>query len=144
MLKDGKAIRAAYLAGPMRSKPEFNYPAFMSGAEALRSIGWFIHNPAEMDVLIDEQPDNFLDMTVEEQEAHAGAFRNARRYAARDTHVIIHLLRAEDGDAIIVLPDWEESTGARAEVAVAEWVGLKFLTIEEALEPALKPIPGGE
>jgi hypothetical protein len=54
-----------------------------------------------------------------------------RFYAHRDLAVITGL-RAENGDAVVVLPDWEDSTGAKAEVAVARWVGLRVLTLRQA------------
>lgn len=123
-----------YLAGPMRTKPEFNYPAFMAGAKALRENGWEVFNPAEMDIEQDNQDEEFTKMTIEQQKAHAGAPMNARRYARRDTRILIEKLRAEKGDAIVVLPDWEESTGAKAEVAIARWVGLRLLTLKEACQ----------
>lgn len=129
-----------YLAGPMRSKPEFNYPAFMAGAAALRAAGWEVFNPAEMDVAEDEQDPGFLEMTREEQEAYAGAPVNARRYARRDCRVLIDQLRAEDGDAIVLLPDWHESTGAQAELWVSKWVGLHVMTLEEALNGGRVPV----
>jgi hypothetical protein len=117
----------------MRSKPEFNYPAFMDGARRLREKGWTVFNPAEMDIKEDAPGDDFLTMSIEEQESHAGKPENARRYAWRDVKVIIGELKYENGDAIVVLPDWEESTGAIAETAVAKWCGLPRLTLEEAL-----------
>lgn len=126
-------MRKCYLAGPMRSKPEFNYPAFMDGARRLREAGWEVFNPAEMDTAEDDQDPEFLEMSIEEQEAHAGAPSNARRYARRDCRVLIDILRAEKGDAIVVLPDWEESAGAIAETAVSAWVGLPRLTLDEAI-----------
>ena len=122
-----------YLAGPMRSKPEFNYPAFFYAALDLRAAGWSVFNPAEQDVLDDDQPLDFLDMIQDDQEAHAGLPSNARRYARRDLDAIL-ALRAEEGDVIVVLPDWEDSLGARAEVAVAQWVGLQVLPLAQALE----------
>lgn len=126
--------RKCYLAGPMRSKPGFNYPAFMDGAMRLRGMGWVVFNPAEMDIAQDNQDPEFFTMSIADQEAHAGAPVNARRYARRDAKVLIDELRAENGDAIVVLPDWEESTGAKAEVAIARWVGLTVLTLEEACD----------
>jgi hypothetical protein len=75
-----------------------------------------------------------LSMSIDEQERHAADFTNARRYAARDCEVLIRRLRAEGGDAIVVLPDWEESTGAIAEVGVARWVGLPVIPIADALD----------
>ena len=124
--------RACYLAGPMRSVPEFNYPAFMAAAAQLRAAGWAVFNPAELDIELDAGgPD--LTLSVEEQEEHAADFTNARRYAHRDTVLLIERLRAERGDAIVTLPEWTTSIGARAEVAMAEWVGLAHYTVAEAV-----------
>ena len=124
-----------YLAGPMRSKPNYNYPAFMAGAAALRAKGWTVFNPAEMDIEQDGPIGLAAEMslTIEEQEHHAGKAWHARRYARRDLDVLLNQLEAEAGDAIVLLPDWHQSIGARAELAVAVWVGLRVLTLEEAL-----------
>ena len=113
----------------MRSKPEFNYPAFNDAAKSLRADGWRVFNPAEMDV----QNDGILNlsMTIQDQRRHSGDYENARRYAGRDIHILIEELRAERGDAIVLLPGWENSVGAIAEKCVAEWLGLDVLTFEE-------------
>lgn len=124
--------KRCYLAGPMRSKPAFNYPAFFAGEERLLAAGWGkVFNPARMDVALDNGG-AAQHLTIEEQNAHAGAPVNARRYAKRDAQILIEVLKVEDGDAIVVLPDWEQSTGAKAEVAIARWVGLPVLTLEDA------------
>lgn len=39
-----------YLAGPMRSVPLFNFPAFMAAATRLRALGHTVLNPAEEDL----------------------------------------------------------------------------------------------
>lgn len=124
-----------YLAGPMRSKPNYNYPAFMAGAAALRAKGWTVFNPAEMDIEQDVPLGLGAEMnlTIEEQEQHAGKPWHSRRYARRDLDVLLNQLEAEAGDAIVLLPDWHQSIGAQAERAVAVWVGLRVLTLEEAL-----------
>jgi len=115
----------------MRSKPQFNYPAFFEGQERLEQAGWGVFNPARMDIA---QDDGGADqhLSIEAQHTHAADPDNARRYARRDLGIIVDTLRVEEGDAIVVLPEWEQSTGARAEVAVARWVGLSVLTLEEA------------
>jgi hypothetical protein len=116
----------------MRTKPSFNYPAFFAGEERLRAAGWGVHNPARMDIVEDDGGAPTT-LSIAEQLAHAGSPHNARRYAKRDCSILIEALKAEAGDAIVVLPDWEESTGAKAEVAIARWVGLPVMTLEEAI-----------
>ena len=37
-----------YIAGPMRGKPNFNYPAFMRAEKHLRALGYEVINPATM------------------------------------------------------------------------------------------------
>ena len=121
-----------YIAGPMRARPQFNFPAFMDAATRLRAAGWTVFNPAEMDKLDEASDPVPLDLTLEQQATWTNAVRQ-RRYAARDMEVIIGRLRGEDGDAIVLLDGWWESTGAFAERAVAKWVGLRILTLGEAL-----------
>lgn len=116
----------------MRSKPKFNYPAFHMAAKRLRKAGWYVYNPAEMDIARDGGGPA-MDMTIQQQVWHSADFRMARRYATRDLKVLTQSLRGEKGDAIVLLPGWQDSTGANAELAAAEWVNLRVLTIHEAL-----------
>jgi hypothetical protein len=114
----------------MRGVPKYNYPAFMAADALLTAAGWDTFNPAKMD--IEEDAEDYAAFSESKQKLHDIA-ANSRRFAARDTDVLIHSLRAEDGDAIVVLPSWETSIGARAEVAVAIWVMLPMYTLDEAL-----------
>lgn len=102
-------MKKAYLSGPMRGLPDNNFPLFNAAAAVLRNRGWDVHNPAE----------------------HDNPGETSRDYARRDLNIIIDWLG--DDDVVIVLPYWEESLGATAEVSTAEWLGLKIMTIEEAL-----------
>ena len=120
-----------YIAGPMRGLPEYNYPAFMDADDQLTAAGWETYNPAKMD--IENDVEDHAAQSVDEHKIHDTA-RNARRFAHRDVKVLIDILRAENGDAVIVLPGWKGSIGALAEVAVAKWVMLPILTLEAALE----------
>jgi hypothetical protein len=124
-------MSACYIVGPMRGVPEYNYPAFFAAEEALAARGWSpIYNPARMD--IDEDEEKYAERTLEEQKLHDTAHA-ARRFARRDVDVLLNKLCAEDGDAIVLLPGWDNSAGARAEHAVAAWVSLRVLTIAAAL-----------
>lgn len=117
--------RTCYIAGPMRSRPGFNYPAFFAAERALRTAGWRTHNPARKD----GAPTN---LTIDQQRKHAEDPENARRVVKKDLRAIWSL-RVEHGDAVVVLPGWTESVGARAEVAVARWLGLPVIYLREAL-----------
>ncbi len=120
---------SAYLAGPMRHKPYSNFPAFFRAEKRLVKRGWIVTNPAQMDVQAGE-------MTRKGRARRWTKLtpKRLRKFATRDLNILINVLRAENGDAIIMLPGWKKSMGARAENAVARWVGLKRMTLKEALK----------
>jgi hypothetical protein len=97
----------AYIAGPMRNYPQWNFPAFDSAALMLRQRGWEIISPAELDREMGftqwttTLPDGFME----------GAMR-------RDIDALLMV------DSIILLPGWEASTGAQFELTVARALGL--------------------
>jgi hypothetical protein len=97
-------ISTAYLAGPMRGIPEYNFPAFLRAAALLREQGWTIHSPAERD--IEEGFDPKTD------EAKSLDYYMQHDLAAVCSH-----------DAVILLGGWEDSQGARLEAMVADEVG---------------------
>ena len=53
-----------------------------------------------------------------------------REFIRRDVNVLVNVLKAEDGDAIALLPGYERSTGARGELALAKWARLRILHAE--------------
>ncbi len=110
-----------YIAGPMKGKPEFNFPLFNAVAYEFRSQGHEVFNPAENDKCSQGmEPDKLVPSgCVKELEAKHGFSR--RRALGEDLHWI-----ALNADAIVMLPDWEHSTGAYAEWALAKALGLKF------------------
>lgn len=129
-MKERSSFPSCYLAGPMRGIVDYNYPAFMDAARRLRIAGWKVFNPAEMDMKEDKE--DYTERTLAEQKIHDSA-RAARRFAERDIAVLIGKLRAEKDDAIVMLPGWEDSTGATTERKVAIWVKLRVLLLTTAL-----------
>jgi len=119
-----------YLAGPMRHKRRFNFPAFFRADEVLVKLGWEVFNPAQMDVSSGAVT---RDGRLRRRHLEVNMPSANREFAARDVGVLIEKLRAEDGDAIILLPGWRRSVGAKAERAVARWVGLRILRIDQAI-----------
>lgn len=113
-----------YIAGPMRGHPDNNTAAFDEARNLLVSKGYAVISPADMDraaaVPIEPEP----------------ADSDIRKYALRDFHAL-HFLGGQDGDAIAMLPGWEDSIGATAEFFMARWLKLRVLdatTAEEAPE----------
>ena len=120
-------MKKCYIVGPMRGIPEYNYPAFTEAAHYMRTIGWIVYNPVEMDKADNEDYSSF---SSEEQVADDTP-EKARRFARRDTNIILNYLKAENGDMIVALPNWKNSDGARAELALAKWVGLQRIDFEQ-------------
>ena len=108
------------LAGPMTGYSMHNFPAFFTAEKALRDTGWTVFNPARMDQEAGFDPN--------EWDGNPVALRETVR---RDVEAILSL-RVEDGDAIVMMPHWQWSLGARAEWALAKWLGLEIYELESA------------
>lgn len=116
----GEGSRYLYLSGPMSGIEDYNLPAFYAAAEDLRSRGWKVISPAEL-----EDPADYAGGVTPEQ---------YRQFLMRDLRLI-----AEDGVTdIVVLDGWEESGGATAEVALGRALKLPILRY-----PNMVPINGG-
>ena len=99
-------MKRLYVAGPMTGIRDFNFPAFNRAAAFLRALGYEVENPAENP----EPPCR----------SWLGYMRMAVAQVARV-------------DAIVLLPGWERSQGARVEFTLATGLGLEVLTLDEAL-----------
>ena len=94
-----------YIAGRMTGLPDLNFPAFHAEAKYLRSLGFDVVNPAEVN------PD------------HTMPWNECMR---RD---IAELVKC---DAIRMLPGWEGSKGAMLEYHIAERLGMAVISGEAA------------
>ena len=97
-----------YLAGPMTGLPDFNRPAFHAAAKDLRDQGHEVVNPAE---LCDKH----------------GTSHSWEWYMRQGLKALA------DCDAIVMLPGWEGSRGARIEHWTAMAVGMlaiPYLSLE--------------
>jgi len=101
-----------YLCGPMTGLPSFNTPAFHAAAQALRSAGYMVINPAENGL----PPD-------------APWQRHMRRDIA---------LMVETADAVAILPGAENSRGAQIETTLAAGLGWPIWSVEMWLAMAEK------
>lgn len=114
-----------YLAGPMRGYPEFNFPAFDGAALELRQLGHHVFNPCDRDravhgVSVNASPTGDL----------ADVPHFDLRSALKDDTTWI----CENADAVVVLPGWEVSKGASAEVALGRALGLPVYDVGELLK----------
>jgi hypothetical protein len=118
--------KKVYLAGPMRGIPKFNFPAFMSAARKLRKQGYVVFNPAEHDKETygaDISQDN---ATGDEKIAVKQHGFNLRVSLHADLTFI-----CLNADAIALLPGWENSKGANAEIATARALGLEIIYLDK-------------
>lgn len=89
-----------YISGPMTGIADFNRPAFNEEADRITTSGNIALNPASL-------PDG-----LEQSE-----------------YMLICMSMLQIADAILLLPDWEKSLGAVAEVALANKLGLEIMDI---------------
>lgn len=101
----------------MRGIPEYNFPAFYEAAEQLRSRGHVVWSPAENDV----EKDGFNPATDTAQPM--------LHYMKRDLPEVLN------ADAVVVLPGWEQSEGAKLETHVAKMCGIPVHSIESMVTP---------
>ena len=114
-----------YLAGPMRGKPNFNFPAFDYAAAKLRQEGHRVFSPAERDrgaYGADFGKDN---ATGDEMGADGKDVLTMRRecFLADTTYI------CREAEAVAFLPGWEGSKGAVAEAALAVAIGLETVVL---------------
>jgi nucleoside 2-deoxyribosyltransferase len=103
-------VVSVYLAGPMTGLPQYNFPAFLGAATTLRRAGYEVWSPAEHDL------DRGFDMDDPD------AAQPLVEYMKVD------LPQVMAADAVVVLPGWENSTGARLEVHTAVACGKPVLS----------------
>ena len=102
--------KKGYLAGPMTGYKLWNFPAFDQATQELRSSGWTIFSPAEMNRVAGFHEDDEVFSSQQLGEA-----------MRRDFKAICEV------DAIILLPGWRESKGATAELSLGRSLGIDVL-----------------
>lgn len=93
-------MKRIYISGAMSGQPELNFPLFHSEAARLRSLGFDVVNPAEIN------PDTTMSW-------HECLRKDLQELLTCDT--------------IAMLPGWEGSQGAHLELHVAHRVGIKVV-----------------
>lgn len=110
--------RQVYLSGPMRGYEEFNFPAFVNGAKELRSQGYLVYNPAEVELKAGFDP-------------KTGLYADGHTVTIRELIMDDLVWICQFADKVVVLPGWEQSKGAQAEVATAIAVGVEVVELRQ-------------
>jgi hypothetical protein len=98
--------KIVYLAGPMTGFPEFNYPAFHEAARRLREVGLAVINPAENGLPSD---------------------------APWEQHMRKNIADLMMAEAVVVLPGWQNSRGARLETEIAGRLAMPVIELDHAV-----------
>src|SRR5690242_10689349 len=112
-----------YLAGPMTGYAEFNFPAFHKATAQLREAGYQVFSPAEHD------ESQGIDVTGTDGTETLAEQGFSRRTALGADLAWI----CAEAEAVVVLPGWNASTGALAEVATARALGLPVWPLAAAI-----------
>lgn len=116
-----------YICGPMRNVPLFNFPAFDAAKRDLENQGFSVVSPASIDRQYGFDPASLpSDYDWSKIPEKVGTLEQIIR---RDVDLLLtcHL--------IYLLPGWENSTGAKAEVALARWASIGFVFNEGVKRP---------
>lgn len=100
-----------YIAGPMRGYEKFNFDAFDAARDRGKVLGWDICSPADMD----------REMGFDGTQSIENFKFNLKAAIIRDIIAVCGC------NAIALLPNWENSSGARVELAAAQFLGLPVL-----------------
>jgi len=112
----------AYIGGPMRGVPDFNFSAFDAAKSRLEAAGYRVISPADLDRVMHLRADRLNRAT--------GTFEgDPTNIILRDVVALCSLDPAR-GDVMALLPGFENSTGARAEIAICQWRGVPFIHAE--------------
>jgi len=116
--------RVLYIAGPMRGVAWFNYPMFDRVAKELREAGNEVISPADED----RQHDGF-DAYANPSHWHPDACTFPKSMDLQKTvrRCLDAVLRC---DEIVLLPGWENSNGAVAELTLAMWLGKRVRRLD--------------
>ena len=124
-----------YISGPITGMSDYNYPAFHAAAKRLRDKGHWVINPAELSALFGTADE--LDLSFSARRRIEENLTDYKTYEERswDEHRSLlaravmdaDLAAVRSCDAIYLLRGWEQSRGARKELAEALAHGLSVV-----------------
>jgi nucleoside 2-deoxyribosyltransferase len=103
-----------YIAGPMTGHENYNFDAFDKVRDYLKAAGHHPISPADIDRL-------YEGWKVYPPAGFVPTDDDRARFMRRDLNAI------EGADAIYMMEGWENSKGARVELAYAEFLGKKIM-----------------
>lgn len=117
--------KSAYIAGPMRGAPLYNFQAFADVAMTLRGYDVHVYSPAERDMACGFQPHLALDDSAQ-------CF-NLEEAFTWDFWAIA------ESEAIVLLPGWENSDGTKKEIILAQGMGKSIFAYNCGLLEPIEP-----
>jgi len=122
--------KKVYIAGPMRGKKLYNFPEFDRVGGILKSKGYEVFSPADLDREHGFDPwelpkDHDWNTVPEGFDLKQAFFRDLGAVA--------------ECDFICLLDGWTDSVGARCEYFAARWLGLRFITESDGMIFELGP-----
>ena len=127
-----------YLSGPMTSLPDNNIPKFNAVAERLRAEGHFVINPADISHMFGTREEIERSFAILYNLTHA---RDGLHFSdIVRGEILAHMIMDADlaavrsCDAIYMLNGWENSRGAKKELAEAIRCGLEVRQEDKAVQ----------
>lgn len=117
--------KSAYVAGPMRGAPLYNFQAFADVAMTLRGYDVIVYSPAERDMACGFQPHLSLD-------------DSAQNFNLEEAFTWDFWAIAES-EAIVLLPGWENSEGTKKEIILAQGMGKSIFAYNSGLLEPIEP-----
>jgi len=109
-----------YIAGPMRGHKHYNFAAFERAENVLSARGYDVVNPMTLDIARGFDPRQLSEAF---DYTSAPEWFDLRACIRDDVNNIL------DCQILALLPGWENSKGAKAEKAIAEWLGIETFEI---------------
>lgn len=107
-----------YVSGPMRRFPFYNFPAFDKARDYLRKLGHSVISPADLDRAVGFDA---MALPADTDWSTVPATFNLQSAMERDLEAV------RECDGIVLLPGWQDSEGARRELAEAKCFGKAVL-----------------
>lgn len=134
---------SVYISGPMRGRPSFGFPVFDRARDWLTRQGYRVFSPADNDRATYPGIETWPGFA--EGRLHDGYTFDLHEAMSWDLATVAKV------DAIVLLPGWERSSGARHELYVAEVCGKRqyvfepgrlFDTMSERVKPQVVAFSG--